>query len=91
MYVCVYIYIYIYISIYLSIYLSICIYIYTHICNMICTEHVPEIGSRNGVGTRDSIASAADKQRVQRCTASASAKAQSISKAFQYVCNMFVC
>ena len=77
--------------IYIYIYIPICIYIYTHICNMICTEHVPEIGSRNGVGTRDSIASAADKQRVQRCTASASAKAQSISKAFQYVCNMFVC
>jgi len=36
-------------------------------------------------GTRDSIASAADKQRVQRCTASASAKAQSISRAFQYI------
>ena len=66
-------------SLFLSIYLPICIYIYTHICNMICIEHVPEIGSRNGVGTRDSIVSAADKQRVQRCTASASAKAQSIS------------
>jgi len=43
----------------------------------------PLAGSRSG--TRDSIASAADKQRVQRCTASASAKAQSISRAFQYI------
>ncbi len=41
----------------------------------------PRAGSRSG--TRDSIASAADKQRAQRCTASASAKAQSISRAFQ--------
>jgi hypothetical protein len=43
----------------------------------------PLAGSRSG--TRDSIASAADEQRVQRCIASASAKAQSISRAFQYI------
>jgi hypothetical protein len=43
----------------------------------------PLAGSRQG--TRDSIASAADKQRAQRCTASASARAQSISRAFQNI------
>jgi len=46
-------------------------------------EQCEQVRSRSG--TRDSIASAADKQRVQRCTASASAKAQSISRAFQYI------
>jgi hypothetical protein len=46
---------------------------------------VRRASSASRSGTRDSIASAADKQRVQRCTASASAKAQSISRAFQYI------